>query len=91
MKTRSHRCAAATTARVPFVVERISVSADRLEVLARRVPEVEAGDPHGVPLAAEDALAERLAQRARLLDVGRAEAPARTRMRAPGRSSTSRG
>ena len=52
-----------------------SVSADRLEVLARRVPEVESGDANGVPLAAEDALAERVAQRARLLHLGRAEHP----------------
>ena len=36
---------------------------DGLEVLARRVPEVEPGNADGVPLAAEHALAERLAQR----------------------------
>ena len=52
-----------------------SVSPARLEVLARRVPEVEARDAHGVPLAAEDALAELVAQRTRLLHLGRAEHP----------------
>ena len=75
MSTRSQRRAAATTARVPFVVERISVERYGLHVLARRVAEVEAGDANGVPLAAEDALAERVTQRAGLLDLGGAEHP----------------
>ena len=50
-------------------------STRRLEVLARRVPEVEAGDAHGVPLASEDAVAEPFPERPSLLDVGRAEDP----------------
>ncbi len=43
-----------------------------LDVLARRVSEIEARDANRVALAAENALAERVAERARLLDLGRA-------------------
>ena len=56
------------------------------QVLARRVAEVEALDPNAEPLAAEgDATSGR--QGARILDLGRAPARARSRSPAPGRSS----
>ena len=44
-----------------------------LDELARRVAEVEAVDPHGLALAAEDGAALGLRDRARLVDLGAAE------------------
>ena len=60
---------------MPLVVEMISVSARGLEILARRVAEVEPGDAHRVPLAPEHPLSEPLAKRARFLDLSRTEHP----------------
>ena len=59
----------------------------RLEVLARRVAEVEAVDPHA--RAARRRASLRRARRAApgVVDLGCAEAPARSPQRAPGRSS----
>ena len=48
---------------------------ERLDVLPRRVPEVEPGNANRVTLAAENALAEGVAQRSRLVHLGRTERP----------------
>ena len=64
-------------ARVPFVVvARIKRLAARLHVLARRVPQVEAGDGNRLSLAAEHRLTQAVPQRKRLVDLGAAEHPA---------------
>ena len=75
MSTRSQRAAADTTARVPFVVERISVSPAGSRYSRGEFPRSKPGMRTALTLAAEHSLAERVAKRASLLHLSRAEHP----------------
>ena len=73
MKTRSQRCGGGDDGTRSVRRREDERVRDGLEVLARRVPEVEAGNAYGVALAAEHALAERVAERAGLVHFRRTE------------------
>ena len=73
--TRSQRSAAVTIARVPFVVEMTSVAARGSTYSRGELPRSKPGIRTAFRSPPSDALAELLAERSRLLDLGRAEHP----------------
>ena len=87
IRTRSQRSAAVTMARVPFVVDIASVGVGTLEVLLRRVAQIEPVDHDAEPLAAERDRRRVGAQRTRIVHLG-GHRTRRSRTQAPGKSWT---